>query len=224
MAKKNYYNMHSRQEEFLYKFIEQVGCMSFWQAKYVLMEFYRCNDAQATRVVLSLGNKKYFRFVDGQKYLCANSLMDNSKMDRDIILAISAAFEKCSATREVESITADSTPDHQLSMIADNTLYYVLKLPEKDYLPKIFLAQQNYTQAAKIIMGREKKEVFGYTTLFVFPSGADIDETLETVGALDLTMPHEIYFAKEGELYEEIQFERFAEDAEEEDPEEAAED
>ena len=223
MALKKYYSMHTKQEEFLCRFIERVGCMSFHQALTVLQEYYHCNEAQAGKVIMSLGNKRFFRFVNGQKYLRANSLMDNSKLDLNMVVALAAALDKCSITSEVESIVTDSSADHQLSLIADRTLYYILKLPAKDYLPKIFVAQNNFQQAAKIIAGRTKKEVFGYTTVFVFSSEADVDDVLDTIARPDLVMPHEIYFAKPGELYEEIEFERFAEDGPEDGDEEEEE-
>ena len=136
-----------------------------------------------------------------------------------MIIALSAALEKCHITQEVESITSDSGQDHQLSFIADNSLYYVLKLPSKskDFMPKMFLAKNNFLQNAKIIAKNGNKQVFGYTTLFVFSSDADIDDTLDTIAELELEMPHEIYFAKPGELYDRIEFERFAEDDSDED-------
>ena len=219
MSTKKYYSINTRQEEFLYKFIERVGCMSFWQARYILSNFYGCNESQAEKVIMSLGNKKYFRFLDNNHYLIANSLLDNSKLDMNMILALGAALEKCNITQEIETITSDGSTDHQLSLIASNNLYYVLKLPDKDYLPKLFIAQNNYNQTVKVVSNGGKNQMFGYTTLLVFSDKVDIDATLDTIVELDLNIPHEIYFAKPGNMYEEISYERFAEspDDEEED-------
>ncbi len=183
----------SETEEKFTTVINHIGCMSEWQAKHILKTYLNCSAQQANSVLNNLKTLKYIDYSAVAKaYISGSKSRDvSSKVDFRTIESFDICLDFVKDFEDLQFISIP-TDGFDLMFIGNNIFYKTIHLTANE-LYKVGMLQNKYYDAVRLPSGKIEERM-GYPTMFVVSNSENINNLLDKLMELELTMPHVIVY------------------------------
>ena len=191
----------SYQQETFFNIMSSIGCMSYVQAKSVLVDYLRCSENGAD-YILHDGSKQHFIEIIGENAYVTNGsrlyknaaevntntvramyyYLDNIKVQISELKKEKDTVQKGALKdridTEMQSVYSSCGTDSALNYVLDGRLYE--SVPASVSAPyKVNLAVKRYYDAEKRLNKKNILDLGSYVTVFLFPETEDTEEVLE---------------------------------------------
>lgn len=184
----------SPEQIFMKDLVTQLGCITYSQAEYMLMEYFDCSPNQAERVIQSLVKKGTIAYQGNREYILLGSKLVHSiaPISRNIVEALYVALDCIRDNNDgIEAIVnIKKTKDNDgIIFLSGDTVYRTAHASDQQ-LSKINFAEQIYQET--------KSETIN---LFIFSAGTNEEYIKEQLGKSRFTMPNGFVFMKTDNLF-----------------------
>lgn len=179
----------SETEDNFITIINHIGCMSEWQAKHILKDYLGCSPQQALYVLSNLKSLKYIDYSPTSKAYISGS--KSREVSAKVNFKTIESFDIClDFVKDFEDLQFISIPTDgfDLMFIGNNVFYKTIHL-SKNELYKLGMLQGKYYDAVTLPSGKVAENL-GYKTMFVVSNSENIDDLLDNLSELELTIPH----------------------------------
>ena len=197
-----YMSQLSTEESTFFNLLNNVGCLTVWQAQKILEKYLFCSNAQAKRIIQNLCNHQYITLSTNSDFLTAGvrTAKFHPKIDTKIIRGMHLCIDFVDSLEDMKftHIPSDNT---NLVFLSNGTLYKVINIHLSEQF-KINAMQQNYIDA---IASQKKsqsssKTIYSYTTIFAVPASEDKDDILNMFENAEISFPAAIAYFNSDDL------------------------
>lgn len=216
MTSRNIEELLSEQEKEFVGMLNNLECMSVYEANYIFQKYLKCSEKQVMKILNHLKGKYYLSVTSDSKYLIAGNRakgINEGQLSREMVAAIWIALMQFEEDKEifenVKYVNGHPMDGGVLTFLSNNQIYRIHKLSLED-LYKIKMIEERYNKKYRRLNNdKYTSNSFDEITIFLFMEPGRDEYILGKLEEFNVTIPHSIVILSNSDLSEDIAYNKY---------------